>query len=245
MDKGITNLYIDKFFENEENQDIKNNYTGVYSMDSIAKYINFYEIIKRRNGKYPFLICNMDKHNKPGTHWWSFMDIHPKKKLLLFDSLGLEGFKFFVVDNDEKIIDKLLFSFKKCKLSLTNQKLKLCAMKCSVESWKKMLHNKKDQFTDTAQNFFHLLTQFGKLKRTNDMNILILENAVQGLISSICDLFRIYFLKNVFDLDEKSEILNHENLNMKTLETINNEILFTDVDENEQIIKNFKKKYNL
>ena len=77
------------------------------------------------------------------------------------------------------------------------------------------------------------------------MNILILENAVQGLISSICDLFRIYFLKNVFDLDEKSEILNHENLNKKTLETISNEILFTDVDENEQIIKNFKKKYNL
>ena len=47
MDKGITNLEINKFFENEENQDIKNNYMGVYSMDSITRYINFYEIIKK------------------------------------------------------------------------------------------------------------------------------------------------------------------------------------------------------
>ena len=26
MDKGLSNLEINKFFENEENQDIKNNY---------------------------------------------------------------------------------------------------------------------------------------------------------------------------------------------------------------------------
>ena len=42
-DKGIANIQINNF--DEENQDIKNNYMGVYSMDSIKKYINFYEII--------------------------------------------------------------------------------------------------------------------------------------------------------------------------------------------------------
>ena len=52
---------------------------------------------KKKNAKYPFAIFNADKHNKPGKHWQSFMDIHPKKTLLLFDSLGLDGFKFFVV----------------------------------------------------------------------------------------------------------------------------------------------------
>ena len=70
---------------------------GVYSMDSIARYINFYEIIKKRNGKYPFAIFNTEKHNKAGTHWWSFMDIYPQKNLLLFDSLGLEGFYFLLL----------------------------------------------------------------------------------------------------------------------------------------------------
>ena len=41
---------------------------GTYSIDSITKYINFYEIIKRRSAKYPFAIFNTDKENQPGIH---------------------------------------------------------------------------------------------------------------------------------------------------------------------------------
>ena len=55
---------------------------GVYSIDSITRYIKFYEIIKKRNVKCPFAIFNTDKHNKAGTHW-CFLDIYPpppKKK---------------------------------------------------------------------------------------------------------------------------------------------------------------------
>ena len=77
MDKGITNLEFNNFFENEEKQDIKNNYMGGYSMDSITRYINFYKVIKKRNGKYLFAIFDTDRHNKPGTQWRRFMDIHP------------------------------------------------------------------------------------------------------------------------------------------------------------------------
>ena len=145
MVKGITNLEINKFFEKEENQYIKNNYMGVYSMDSITRYINFYEIMRKRNAKYPFAIFNTDKHNKPGVfqYWWSFMNIHPKKNLRLFDSLGLEGFKFFTVDNDENIIDELLYNFKICEVSLVNQKLTLCTMKFSFSVWEKLPHTKK------------------------------------------------------------------------------------------------------
>ena len=79
MNKGLTNFQIDKFFQNEENEEIKKNYVGAYSMDSLTSYINFSEIIKRKNSKYPFAIFNTDNHNQSGTHWWSFMDIHPKK----------------------------------------------------------------------------------------------------------------------------------------------------------------------
>ena len=43
----MSNLEINKFFKNVGNQDIKNNNMGVYSMDSITKYIKFYEIIKK------------------------------------------------------------------------------------------------------------------------------------------------------------------------------------------------------
>ena len=79
MAKGISNFDTENYFKNQQNEDIQKNYMGVYSMDSITKYINFYEIIKRKNGKYAFAIFNTDDHNKAGTYWWSFLDIHPKK----------------------------------------------------------------------------------------------------------------------------------------------------------------------
>ena len=183
MDKRLKNFQIDEFFKNEENEDLKKYYMGTYSIDSITRYINFYEIIKRRNAKYPFAIFNTDKENEPGVHWWSFMDIHPKNNLFLFDSFGAEGFKLFITDNDQKIINKLLYNFKKCE-SKSSQKLKLCTMKFCVETWQKMSQKTKDQLTDTAQNFFHLLEQFVKLKKTHCMNVLILENSIQDIISS-------------------------------------------------------------
>ena len=68
----------------------------------------------------------------------------PPKNLLLFDSLGLEGFKFFIVDNDENIIDELLYNFKKCKVSLVNQKLTLCTINFLLMFGKNYLILKKN-----------------------------------------------------------------------------------------------------
>ena len=101
------------------------------------------------------------------------------------------------------------------------------------------------QLTDIAENFFHLLSQFPRLKRTNNVNILIVEHAVQELTSSTCSLFQLYFYKNIFDPEEISKIINHKTLNKKTLETILNESFTTDVNENEQITEKFKKEYDL
>ena len=77
------------------------------------------------------------------------------------------------------------------------------------------------------------------------MNILILENQIQDLVSPNCGQFQLYFYKNLFDPDEKSKILSHGALNKSTLETIINEIFSTDIDENEHIIKHFKEEYEL
>ena len=71
-----------------------------------------------------------------------------------------------------------------------------------------------------------MLQQFPKLKKTNEMSILILENPVQDLTSSTCEMFQFYFYKDLFDPDEKSKVIDHENLN-------------------KHIIKKFKEEYNL
>ena len=145
------------------------------------------------------------------------MDIHPKNNLFLFDLFGIEGFKFFIVNNNQKIINELLYNFKKCD-SKSRQKWKLCTMKFCVETWQKMSQKTKDQLTDTAQNFFDLLEQFAKLKKTHCMNVLILENIIQDLISPNCGELQLYFYKNLFDPDERSKILSHQTLNKRTLE---------------------------
>ena len=49
---------------------------GIYLSDSITTYINFCDIIKGKRAKHQFAIFNTDRENKPGTHWWSFLDIH-------------------------------------------------------------------------------------------------------------------------------------------------------------------------
>ena len=77
------------------------------------------------------------------------------------------------------------------------------------------------------------------------MNILILENQIQDLVSPNCGEFQLYFYKNLFDPDEKSKMLSHGTVNKSTLETIINEIVSTDINGNEHIIKNFKEEYEL
>ena len=69
------------------------------------------------------------------------------------------------------------------------------------------------------------------------MNILILDNNVQDLTPTNCGLFQLYFYKNLFDPEEKSKIINHENLNKTTIKTVFNEMFTTDVDENKHLIK--------
>ena len=68
INKGLSNFQIDELFKNEENEDLKKNYMGTYSIDSITRNTNFYEIMRKTNGKYPFEIFNTDNENEPGIH---------------------------------------------------------------------------------------------------------------------------------------------------------------------------------
>ena len=77
-----------------------------------------------------------------------------KTNLFLFDSLGLEGFKFFIVDNDQHIINELLYNFKRCKSSKLTQKLKLCIMEICVDTWQKMSQKKKRPTNRNCTKFF-------------------------------------------------------------------------------------------
>ena len=97
----------------------------VCSIDSSRRYIKFYEIIKKEmlNICLQYLIViNIIKQECIGRVFLILI----KKKLLFFDSLGLIGFQYFVVDNDESIIDKILYNFSLCKVK--EEKLMICSL---------------------------------------------------------------------------------------------------------------------
>ena len=67
--------------------------------------------------RYLFVIMNTDQINKNGMHWWSFLDLHPRKEIFLFDIFGFEGFKKFIFDGDRKTLNKILFGKLKKKIT--------------------------------------------------------------------------------------------------------------------------------
>ena len=152
---------------------------------------------------------------------------------------GIEGFKLFIIDNDQDIINELLYNC--IILKMRKQiKSKIETLHHEILCWivAKNSHKTKDQLTDTAQKLFHLLEQFAKFKKPHCMNLLIIESQIQGLVSPNDGHFQLYVYKNSFHPDEKSKILSHETLNKSTLEIIINEFFSSDINENEHIIKN-------
>ena len=66
-------------------------------------------MISQMEGKYPFVIENIDCSSKSVTHWRSALDIEPKTDIFFFDSFGIDGLKKYIIQGDKKFIKKILF----------------------------------------------------------------------------------------------------------------------------------------
>ena len=109
--EGISNEAILKFLENETDDDLKKNFVDVFPSNYVTRFISFDEMMIEKN-RYPFIIMNTDQSNKNGMHWWSFLDLHPRKEIFLFDSFGFEEFKEFIINNDRKTLNKFYSKLK-------------------------------------------------------------------------------------------------------------------------------------
>ena len=109
---GISNDAIIDFIEKEIDDDFKDNFVGVLPCNYVIRFISFHETMRFKR-KYSFVIMNTDRSDKNGTHWWSFLDLHERKEIFLFDSFGFNGFKKFVIDNNTNVLNKILFGIEK------------------------------------------------------------------------------------------------------------------------------------
>ena len=127
---------------------------------------------------YPFAIYNTDRANEPGTYCWSYLNIYPKTELLLFDNQGFQGLKYFIIDNDEPKINKLLHNLN--KFNKKDKTVNLVSLKCSIETYHKLKKNEISKLADTAKDFFHLLAEFSKANNlSNEMTVVLVVDEIQ------------------------------------------------------------------
>ena len=117
---GISNFQIENAIANIGDDDLISNFVGVFPSNYMNKFIDHAAMISTK-GKYPFIIANTDDSNKPGTHWWSILDIEPKNDIFFFDSFDLDGLKHFIMQDDRKIVEKILFGIE--KMTRTDNKI--------------------------------------------------------------------------------------------------------------------------
>ena len=235
---GISNFQIENAIKEIGDEDLLDNFVGVFPSNYMNRFINHSAMIEEKKGKYPFIIGNTDANNKKGTHWWSILNIEPKNELFFFDSFGLDGLKHFIIQDDRKIIDKILIGIE--QMNKTDQKITLCKIKFNLGACKELLKNKIDSLSDTARDFFHFIQAFGiKLKLKSFVNIWMVEDRIQDLDSVTCGIFQLHFYENLFNPDKNSQIQNKSKLKKTIVETLLNELFSLYDKENEIKIKEY------
>ena len=66
-----------------DDNNLSNNFVGVFPSDKMIKVIDYKQLINQKTGKYSFLISNTDNSTKCGEHWWSILNIEPKKNFFI------------------------------------------------------------------------------------------------------------------------------------------------------------------
>ena len=106
--EGISNFQIEDTIKKMGDEDLLDNFVGVFPSNYMRKFVNHSAMIEEKKGKYLFIIANTDASNKKEKHWWSILNIEPRNELFFFDSFGLDGLKHFIIQDDRKIINKIL-----------------------------------------------------------------------------------------------------------------------------------------
>ena len=206
---GLSNLDLEKFINNDTSVELKKKFKKVISSNSLTKHVDFEDILKKDNPKYPTIIINTARVNSRGIHWWSILSIEPKKHVFLFDSYGFKGFLVFILRDNKNVIDKILYNLKKKdphvkkkdiyeKNNLLSKKnIELVELTFSVSGYRKLTEKERDSISSKALDLFNLLSGYARVKnQSEELYLLLLDTQLQDNESSTCGNFNLYFLKH-------------------------------------------------
>ena len=181
-----------------------------------------------------FIIMNTDRSDKKGTY--CFLDLHTIKEVFLFNSFGFQGFKEFILQDDQKILNKVLYGIE--KVNEKDNKVTLITLKFSMQEYEKIKN--KNRLGETTIDLLDLMYKFGKKHNLrNEVIVHLVDDQLQMIKRDTCGMYQIYFYVNLFNPLENSSIIIEKILNKRTIEKLLNEILSTDRQENENRRKQF------
>ena len=190
---------------------------------------------------YPFIISNTDRSGEGGTNLWSILNISPKSELFLFDSFGISGMKHFIVNDDKKIVEKVIKGLRLADQK--DKKLTLAKLKFSMNSNENLAENETKSLSESAQDLFHLTHSFGKNEIiTNFVNVWMLEDPIQKATTVSCGSFQLYLYQNLFFPNENSKLHSYKKLMNTAHETLLNELFTLNPGKNEQTINEYIKQ---
>ena len=156
-----------------------------------------------------------------------------KKEIFLFDSFGFEGFKKFIINNDRKLLNKVLFNLDKSQKS--DLKITLIPLKFSMQEYEKIKDTK--QLKTTTQDLLHLMYEFGKLHNIQDeVTVFSLDDQLQKIETDTCRIFQIYFYYNLFNPFTNSSIIKDNAISKHTIQKLLNEIFTLNQEQTEKVI---------
>ena len=77
MEGGISDKKFVRVFAEPPDNDVKKLFIGIFPSNFVNRFVSFHDMISESGTKYSFVITNTDRSDKKGTHWWSFLDLHP------------------------------------------------------------------------------------------------------------------------------------------------------------------------
>ena len=159
---------------------------------------------QKRKGKYLFIIANTDSAGKSGIHWWSILDIEPKTDTFLFASFGLDGLQHFIIQDDKKVTEKILFG--------TENKIMLVNIRFNLNACKNLSKRELDALSKTATNFFILSKLLATSSICDFINIWMVEDRMQDLNSVLVVLFNCIFTATCLILMETAKYKTKQDL---------------------------------
>ena len=76
----------------------------------------------------------------------------------MFDSFGFKGFREFIIQDDQKIINTIFYGVE--KLDKKYRKITLLTLRFSVPEYKKLKNF--DELSETTVDLLHLINEYGK-----------------------------------------------------------------------------------